>query len=346
MPVTFEKLLTPGRIGAVRTRNRIVKTGAAMLYWHEDERRLNERMKAFYEAIARGGVGLLIVESPTIDYPLGARWRQRYRLDDDKYIKGLAELTEIIHRHGCPTFMQMNHDGPWQTRGWWDPVPVTTGPPVAASPVSLDSENDYHHETPRELTVPEIQELVAKFAGAAVRAGQAGFDGVDINAASSHLLHNFLSPFWNKRRDGYGGSQANRARFVVEIIGEIKKRLGRDFPVCVTINGTEIGQVVGAPAGACLNPDDSRGIARRLQEAGADAVQVRAHWLGYHLVGLYPEVLYYPEPFMPVEKFPKELDWGRRGAGANLPLAAAMKKVLSVPVIAVGRLDPESARRP
>ena len=83
----FEKLLTPGYIGPVKTRNRIIKTGAAMLYCRENELHMNGRMMAFHEAIAKGSVGLLIVESPTIDYPLGARWRQRYRLDDDKYIR-------------------------------------------------------------------------------------------------------------------------------------------------------------------------------------------------------------------------------------------------------------------
>ncbi|MCK4863312.1 MAG: hypothetical protein KAS25_03400, partial [Dehalococcoidales bacterium] len=85
--MNFKKLLEPGRIGSVTTRNRIVKTGAGMFMWHEDDLHMNESIKAFYEGIARGGVGLLIVESPTIDYPLGVRWRQRYRIDDDKYIK-------------------------------------------------------------------------------------------------------------------------------------------------------------------------------------------------------------------------------------------------------------------
>jgi 2,4-dienoyl-CoA reductase-like NADH-dependent reductase (Old Yellow Enzyme family) len=69
----FEKLLEPGHIGSVKTRNRIIKTGAGMLMWHEDDLHMNEKMKALYESIARGGVGLLIVESPTVDYPLGAR---------------------------------------------------------------------------------------------------------------------------------------------------------------------------------------------------------------------------------------------------------------------------------
>jgi 2,4-dienoyl-CoA reductase (NADPH2) len=340
----FEKLLEPYHIGPVKTRNRMIKTGAAMLLWHEDELRMNERVKAFYEAIARGGIGLLIVESPIIDYPLGARWRRRYRIDDDKYIEGLSELTQIIHKHGCPTFMQMNHDGPWQTKHWEitpDIPPLVTDPPIAASPISIDSENDFHNEVPRELTIPEIGQIVDKFASAAVRAQKAGFDGVDINASSSHLLHNFLSPFWNRRQDAYGGSLEKRTRFVVEIIREIKKRLGQDFPVCVNINGVEVGQIVGVTDSECLTPEDSRGIARILQEAGADAIQVRTHWMGYHAAGFLPDALFYPELPIPLQSFPEKYDWRHRGAGAHVLLAAAIKKVLSIPVIAVGRLDPE-----
>ena len=336
----FEKLLEPGRIGSVKTRNRIIKTGAGMLMWHEDDLHVNERVKAYYESIARGGVGLLIVETATIDYPLGARWRERYRIDDDKYIKGLSELTKVIHKHGCPTFIQLYHDGPWQTKLPFVPEPLFEGPPIGASPVSVKKPNDFHDEVPRALTVPEIEELVDKFASAAVRCQKAGFDGVDINAASSHLLHNFLSPFWNRREDDYGGSPENRARFVVQIIQEIKKRLGKDFAVAVIINGIEIGQAVGIDNSTCLTPEYSRKIAKLLQQAGADAIQVRSHWLGFHLGSFLPEALFYPEPIVPMESIPKEYNTSQKGAGANIHLAAGIKKEVSIPVTVVGRLDP------
>ena len=75
-----------------------MKTGAGLLMWHEDDIHMSDEVKAYYESLARGGVGLLIVESPTVDYPRGARWRERYRIDDDKYIEGLKELVEVIHR--------------------------------------------------------------------------------------------------------------------------------------------------------------------------------------------------------------------------------------------------------
>jgi 2,4-dienoyl-CoA reductase-like NADH-dependent reductase (Old Yellow Enzyme family) len=156
----FHKLLEPYHIGPVKTRNRMIKPGAAMLYWRETDLHMNGQVMAFYEALAKGGVGLIIVESPIIDYPLGGRWRRRYRIDQDKYIPGLRELTQIIHQYGCPAFMQMNHDGPWQTQPWEaspDIPPLVTAQPIASSAVTLKSMNDFHNEMPRELAIPEIQ---------------------------------------------------------------------------------------------------------------------------------------------------------------------------------------------
>lgn len=312
-----------------------------MLYSDVDDLKMNGRVMAFYEALARGGVGLLIVESPIVDFPIGGRWRRRYRLDEDKFIDGMSELTKMIHDHGCPAFMQMNHDGPWQTMHWDPPgvPPLNTGKPIASSPVSMKADNDFHNMEPRELTVAEIGEIIDKFASAAVRGQKAGFDGVDINSGSSHLLHNFLSPFWNRRQDAYGGSLENRTRLLRTIIHEIKKRLGKDFPVCVTINGIEDGRIAGV-GDLLISSDDSVNTARLLVEAGADAIQVRSQWLGYHVAGFFPDALFYPESPFPADAFPANYDATHHGAGAHVPLAAAIKKAVPVPLITVGRLDP------
>ena len=336
----YSKLLEPGRIGPVTTRNRIIKTGAGLLMWHEDDTHMRPEVLAFYERLARGGTGLVIVESPTVDYPAGARWRMRYRIDDDRFIEGLKELVDVIHKHGCPTFMQMNHDGPWQVNlSHIEPDQVFAGPPIAASPVSVPIENDFHNEVPRELTIPEIEGLVDKFASAAERAKKAGFDGVDVNAASSHLLHNFLSPFWNRREDIYGGSSENRSRFPGQVISEIKRRCGSDFACTVIINGLEVGQVVGIDDSTMLTPQIARENARFLEKAGADAIMVRSHWVGYHVPGYLTDLLFYPDPPIPLEDFPKEYYKERKGAGANILLAAGIKKEVSIPVTVVGRLD-------
>ena len=337
----FPKLLEPGYIGKVKTRNRIIKTGAGLMMWHEDETAMNPAVLAFYESLARGGVGLLIVESPTIDWPSGARWRARYRIDDDKYVPGLSALPTLIHSYGCPTFMQMNHDGPWQAPLFEEPNPAFLGPPIAASRVSLKSDNDFHNQMPRELTVPEIEIIIDKFASAAVRAQKAGFDGVDINAASSHLLHNFLSPFWNQRKDDYGGSPENRARFVTSIVKEIKKSLGQDFPISVCINASEFGQMANIPNEKCITIEDAQTTAKLLEAAGVNMIHVRSHWLGYHVGAYLPDLLFYPEPPIPLNAFPKNYDVKGRGKAWNVNLAGKIKEAVKIPVMVVAKLDAE-----
>ena len=339
MAEKYERLLSPGKIGPVTTRNRIIKTGAGMLMWHESDTHMRPEVLAFYERMARGGTGLIVVESPTVDYPAGARWRYRYRIDDDRFIEGLKELADVIHKHGCPTFLQMNHDGPWQSHLAFEGDPMYDGPPLAASQVVAPCPTDFHNEMPKELTISEIEGLVDKFASAAVRAKRAGFDGVDVNAASSHLLHNFLSPFWNRRHDIYGGSSENRSRFPSQVIQEIKRRCGKDFACTIIINGLEVGQVLGYEDSTMLTPQLARENARWLEKAGADAIMVRSHWLGYHVPGYLTDLLFYPEPPIPLGKFPKEYYAKQQGAGANILLAAGIKKEVSIPVTVVARLD-------
>lgn len=326
----FGKLLEPCHIGRVQTRNRMVKTAAQTYFFDSGEHRVGEKAKAFYEALARGGAGLIIVETPAMEFPLSETGDRRFRIDDDKYIKDISELTRVIHKHGCPTFVQFYHRGPWGG------VYQIIAPRIAASAVTIKSEFDVQEEKPpREMTIAEIEETVDRYASAATRAAAAGFDGVEIHSGADHLLPTFLSRFWNKRQDMYGAqSFENRTRFVTQIIKEIKKRLGQDFPVQVMINGVEIG---GGSEGMTLA--ESQIIAKLLQEAGADSLQVKSHWFGQHWGSFHHEVLFYPEPQIPLKSFPKELDWSRKGPLANVPLAAMIKKSVSIPVMTVGGFD-------
>lgn len=334
----FDKLLEPSSIGKVKTKNRMVKAASTMGYIDEGGY-VNEKCKAFHEALARGGVGLIIVESTAYDYPLGVLPLPELRIDDDKFIPRFSELTGVIHKHGCPTFLQLPHAGPWY-QGRLDFGRETgLGPsklqPVAASSLTGSKllEQEGFQEL-HELTIPEIAEIVDKFARAAQRAQKAGFDGVELNADASHLVNTFLSRAFNKRRDAYGcGDLKSRARFAVELIRETKKLVGQDFPVSVLITGVEVGLEEG------ITIEEAQGFAQIFQDAGADAIQVRAWFHGDNYPrGDFPEMLFDPERVKP---WPKELDGSRKGAGAHVPLAAAIKEVVSIPVITVGRLDPE-----
>jgi 2,4-dienoyl-CoA reductase (NADPH2) len=325
---TFGKLLEPGYIGKVKTRNRMIKTGAGTSFIEKDGT-VGETMKGFYESLAKGGVGMIIVESTGVDYPLGVSHIQAHaHLDEDKFIPGYSELTRVIHKHGCPAFIQLLHSGPWH-RSW-----LTGLPPLAASALSQKELDEFGLKGLKELTVPEVGEVVEKFIKAAERAQKAGFDGVEINANSTHLLNTFLSRVWNRRQDKYGMAYLdNRARMMMEIVEGVKKRLGQDFGVIVLLTGAEYGIANG------ITSQESTGFAQRAQAAGADAIQIRPYGYNeYKIIHPGPERVLYPER---PRTMVNELDWSRNGAGAFVPLAAGLKQAIAVSVITVGRLDPK-----
>ena len=324
----FRRLLEPHCIGTVRVRNRMIKTGAGTSFIGENGQ-VGERIIGFYEALAKGGVGLVIVESTGIDFPVGVHHGSvQLHFENDSYIPGYKRLTEAVHGQNCPLFLQLFHSGPWHPRSW------SGIQPIAASSLPREQLPNPQLDVPRAVTKDEIRELVHKFADAAERAHKAGFDGVEVNASSTHLINSFLSPAWNKRQDEYGfRTLENRSRFLVEIITEIKSRSGSDFAVSVLLTGAEYG----LPDGTTL--EDACQFAKHVEQAGADAVQVRGYgYRTYEAIHPGPEQLLSTEAGDPL---PEGLDWTRDGAGAFAPLSEAVKRVVSVPVIAVGRLNPE-----
>lgn len=329
----FDKLFEPYHIGKVNTKNRMIKTSNGMSYGEGGY--VSERLKDHNEAIARGGIGMIMVETNYVDYPLGVTSSVDLRIDNDKCIPGLIELTKVIHKYGCPTFLGLAHAGAWHR------TQLSGLQPVSASSLTRSELPPEFHlawgaqfDKLRELSIPEIEELVKKFAMAAERAQKAGFDGVEINADSSHLLNSFLSRIWNKRQDAYGPANLeSRSRFLVEIIRAIKERLGRDFPISILICGAEF-----YGGDEATTPEDFQGIARILEQAGADAIHVRAFGYGDYYTMHTPELIFYPEPPKPLAR---GLDGSHHGAGALVPLATAIKKVVSIPVITVGRFDPK-----
>jgi 2,4-dienoyl-CoA reductase (NADPH2) len=323
----FQKLLEPGQIGKIRTKNRIIKAcGGA-----ED---IGRRNRAFLEAIARGGTGLVIWGDVAVEHPRGITIpiTKRY-LSDDTNMTAVSKIAEVIHKHDCPAFMQLFHAGPQA---------MLVGGLRTISSSGLTEEERIElmaPQPPKKMTISEIEDMVDKFADTAVRAHESGFDGVEVNAARMHLINSFLSRAWNKREDKYGcGSLENRSRFLVEIIREIKNRLGQAFPVITLINGIELRIDKG------ITVEEAKSFGVILQNAGVDALHIRA--FGYH--GFYdldasPKGAYYSEDTKPL---PKELDWSHRGKGALSPLSTAVKEVVSIPVITVGGLeDPIVAER-
>lgn len=336
----FMKLLQPGFIGRVQTRNRIIKTASGYGLAEKDGT-IGAASIALYERMAKGGVGLIIFEFTTVEHPRGARRPTEAgstRIDNDRYIAGYSELTKAVHRQGCPIFMQIMHAGPWYAP---DERPEDLGGRVSSSALTEEEFREIgelvppNPVLPKELSLSEIEELVDKFGQAAERAQKAGFDGIEVNGSHHHLINCFFSRGWNRRHDAYGcDSLENRARFMCDIIREVKKRCGNDYPVSALFNAVELG------LDRATTLDEGKSFARLLQEAGADVIHPRM--AGYGAFGvnlLHADKLMYPE--LPEHLKIKEFDWSRDGKGFSLPIAAAVKAAVSVPVFLAGRLDAE-----
>jgi 2,4-dienoyl-CoA reductase (NADPH2) len=327
----FQRLLEPGYVGSVRTRNRLLKTGSTLGFYPWEDGHIQQPVIDSYEVLAKGGAGLVTVGAAPLGVPPG----RGYLMNDDKVLPGMTRLAEAIRKYDCPAFVQMFHLGPMLP-----PFLVSAGVrPVAASSLEKAEVPLPYLSVPQELSVAEIEEIVQQFGDQAERIKRAGFQGIELNAGCNHLLNSFLSRAWNKRQDAYGvGSLESRAKILVDIIKEVKRLNGRDFAIIALINGAEPGLEKG------ITPEECQGIARVLQAAGADAIHVRAEFYSKpkdpsrRASTQLPDMAFFPETPFPLGGV---VDDSRHGAGGWVPLAAAVKQAVTIPVIAIGRLDAE-----
>lgn len=307
MASSLVKIFEPVSLGPMKLRNRLVMPPMSMNYATEDGF-VSQRNKDYYEARAKGGVGLIILEATCVESPRGKAFDRQPVLDDDKYIPGFRELAGTIHKHGAKVAMQLHHAGAATHTYTSHMQPV--GPSSLAWP---------GYDSPRELAVSEIKGITAKFAQAAVRAKKAGLDGVEIHGAHFYLFAQFLSPWANTRRDIYGGSLENRGRFLIETLHAVREAVGKDYPVWCRINGQEYGK------DNVFTLDEARELSKMLEAAGADALHVSSIGFGDYL-GYHTAIMYDPS--------------------ANLAhLAEAVKKEVKIPVIAVGKISLETGER-
>jgi len=341
MTQRFEKLMEPGRIGPVKTRNRIIKTANGTSYMDPDQT-CGDRMIAYYERLARGGVGFLIVESCGVEYPLGIQHVHYHadgsyegvqlHMDDDRLIPGFRRLTDAVHKLGCPVSIQFQHAGAWNPTGLM-PRDMKIRDVKCAAAMSVEELPGPDFLPCRAMTKQELQDQIDLWASAAERAWKAGFDACEINHATAHQGNTFLSRIWNKRDDEYGPqSYENRTRFICDIIKEAKRRCGPDFAVTAIINAAEYNH----PLATTL--EEGVEMSKLICEV-ADGLNARGERYGHRGGVLQPDRLMYPEP--PYD-LPKDLDWSRRGDGATVPLAEAVKRAgVKVPVWTASRIDAE-----
>jgi len=329
----FENLLSPVNIGAIQFKNRIYKPPSGTKLFNNTNGYVSEEGKLIYEAWARGGPGCVVVESPAIGDQLSIDIPNKFLINDDKFIPGLTELVQVIHKHDCPALLQLYHAGQWHLGGLSGLTPVSSSPHPQISELAPVADLRLLANNPpcEALSLEKIEILEQQFIDAAERAAKAGFDGLELGAGANHLLASFVSRYWNSRDDQYGcDSLENRARIVVNIIKGIKKRLGDDFTIVLTINGLE--QNMGEKG---VTLEETYELVKLYEEAGADAFQPRVYEL-YNRASYWTEQYFYPERR---SKLPAGLDFSHKGIGAFTEIGALVKQVTSKPIVIPGKWD-------
>ncbi len=291
------------RIGTLEVKNRIYMP--AMHLNMAENYEVTDGLVEFYAERARGGVGMISVGFATIDELSG--YHMNIGAHKDEFIPGLKKLADGIKHNGARSAVQLNHAGRYN-------FSFLAGGKQSVAPSPIASK--LTKETPRELTIEEIRQIITSFAQAASRVKQAGFDAVEVLSGTGYLISEFLSPLTNQRTDAYGGSFDNRMRFGLEIVNKIKETNGRDFPLIVRMNGNDF-----MPGGQ--GRKDLQAYAQALASAGVDALCINVGWHEARV----PQI---------VTSVPR---------GVFGYLAQGIKALVNIPVIASHRInDPDMAR--
>lgn len=270
----------------------------------------SERQAYYYAERARGGAGLIVVDSSVV-HPSCLVGGQAAAYDE-RSIPGYWKITEMTHKHGAKIFLQLHHFGSELATG------ASTWKPTLA-PSELRDPYYFARDIPKEMDEVEIREVIAGFAKSASNAQKSGFDGVELKAGHDGLLREFLSPFSNRRTDRYGGSLENRMRFILEVIEAIRQSVGRSFSLGVRLSLDEL-----RPGG--YNLADAIEIGKKLAATGL------LDYLSSDIATLMN--LYMTDPPMVVPP------------GFAVGMTAALKEAVDLPVIAFGRInDPVQAEK-
>ncbi|MBO8181931.1 MAG: FAD-dependent oxidoreductase [Archaeoglobus sp.] len=293
-------LFEPIEIEGMRIKNRIVMPAVGTNFWGIDGA-VTDKLLHFYEERAKNGVGYVVVGVAKIE----PQFFGGLAIHDDSYIPGLRKLSELFHTYDVRCAVQLWHPGRYE-------ISLMESEPVSASDIPPPI---FTKRKPKALSVEEIHRIQDEFVEAAERAKKAGFDAVELICSAGYLISQFFSPATNKRKDEYGGSIENRARFATEIVERIREEV--KIPVGCRISGEEFIE-----GGNSL--EDMKQIAQLLENAGAAYFNVTAGW---HESKKPLITMFVPR-------------------AAFVYLAEGIKSVVSVPVIASNRINtPEIAEK-
>lgn len=253
----------PINIGNLRLKNRIVRAATYEKMADEDGF-VTDQLIGFYEEIAGGGSGLIITGSALVHLS-GYLYPKQLCIHTDNYVRGLRALTEAVHSKDVPIFIQLSHGGRLCSS-----LLLGDSSPLAPSSF-FDPDLKY---TPKELTNQDIWGLVYAFGTSARRARDAGFDGIQLQAANGYLLSSFLSPYTNKRQDYWGGDEERRFHLIEEVYRAVRTEVGHKLPIIIKVNGEDF--VEGG-----LTMDEAIRIAQRLEYIGVDALEISGGLYGF-----------------------------------------------------------------
>jgi 2,4-dienoyl-CoA reductase-like NADH-dependent reductase (Old Yellow Enzyme family)/thioredoxin reductase len=297
----YPSLFQSLKIGSLSLKNRLVVPPMGTGFASGDGN-VTDRLINYHEARAKGGFALITMEVTAVDEIEGKGSAHQLSIFDDRFIPGFKRLVERVHDAGAKVGVQLYHPGRVTLPayiGGLQPV----GPSSVPDPI-------WRQDT-RELTIQDIARLVESFAQGARRAKEAGFDIVELHGAHGYLISQFMSGYANKRTDEYGGGFEGFIRFPVEIIRRVRQMVGPDFPVFFRISGDEL-----VPMGRTVA--ESVEMAKRLVQEGVNVIDVS--------IGVMESSA--------VTSAPPDME-----QGFNAKMAAAFKKALPIPIIAVGRIN-------
>ncbi|MGF0019710.1 FAD-dependent oxidoreductase [Sporofaciens sp. SGI.106] len=228
MKTNYPKIFEPLTVKRMTIRNRIAMTPMGTNYGETSGEMSNRHMN-YYSLRAKGGVGLIILENANVEYPVGSNGTSQIRIDHDSFMPRYYQLVENLHKSGATVAIQVNHAGASASS-------ARTGMETVSSsniPTKVGG------EIPRPMTKEEILTTVKKYGEAARRVQAIGFDAIEIHCGHSYLMSQFISPYYNKRTDEFGGSVENRLRFPRMVLEEVRRQVGPWFPIIVRISAEE-----------------------------------------------------------------------------------------------------------